>query len=126
MLFRSTDESHVHIHYFAVGDAQRIHPGLRAELVNNIRIENPQERFAAHKNGLRAWLDDYYLSVCKSFGMIRNSGARPAWRIKDRRIRATIIELDKIIAEHRDLEIQSKRDELWDMSQKYAREEMRY
>lgn len=120
------DESHIHIHFFVVGDAQRIHPGLRAELVDDVRIENPQNRYSAHKNGLRAWLDDYYLSVSKSFGMNRKSGAKPAWRIKDRRIRATIIELDKIIAKHNDLEILNKRNELWDISQKYEREEMRY
>lgn len=120
------DESHIHIHFFVVGDAQRIHPGLRAELVNDIRIENPRERYSAHKDGLRNWLDDYYLSVSKNFGMSRKSKSKPAWRIKDRRVRATIVELDKIIAEHKDVEMQIKRDELWDMAEKYAREEMRF
>lgn len=120
------DESHLHIHFFVVGDAQRIHPGLRAELVDNVRIENPPDRYAAHKKGLKAWLDDYHLSVCKPLGLARNLNSKPVWRVKDRRIRAMLIELDKIIAEFKDEEIQRSRDELWDASQKSMHEKMRF
>jgi hypothetical protein len=32
------DESHPHIHFVCVGDARRLHPGLRAEYVDGVRI----------------------------------------------------------------------------------------
>lgn len=120
------DESHFHIHFFVVGDAQRIHPGLRAELVDNIRIADPKRRFVAHKKGLTLWLDDYHAAVGKLFSLSRKENSKPSWRILDRRIRETLIKLDEVIAKKHDLEIKEQRDLLWDMSQKEMRGEMNF
>lgn len=121
-----TDESHPHIHFFIVGDAQRLHPGLRAELVNDIRIADPKTRMAAHASGLKAWLDDYQESVGQHFGMERTLNARPAWRIKDRSTRAKLFEIDKQLKQLPNADIQDQRNAVWDEEEKTDRPEMKF
>jgi hypothetical protein len=92
------DESHPHLHFFVVGNAQRLHVGLAAELVNNKRIEDPQTRMDAYKQGCKDFLDAYSEQVGIKHGMERKLDAKPAWRIKDRGLRSQVFELDKRIS----------------------------
>lgn len=108
------DESHPHIHFFVVGDAQRLHPGMKNELVDNKRMVVPADRFVAHKLGLKAWLDDFHVDVGQQCGLERSLGSRPAWRIKDRGTRARLFEIDKALSERPDTSIQQQRDGVWD------------
>lgn len=126
------DESHPHLHFFVVGDAQRLHPGLRAELVDDKRIEEPKERMQAHKGGLSEWITRYATDVCERFGLVRPEGSsRPAWRITDRSVRAELHSMDKRLAE---LEAQGidvtaereKRDAFWDQQPKAGRHKLRF
>lgn len=120
------DESHPHLHFFVVGDAQRLHPGLKSELVNDVRIEQPAARFEAHKVGLKLWLDDYHVSVGQHFGMQRTINAKPAWRIEDRATRAQLFAIDKKLLENADAQIQAQRDAVWDREEKTERPPMRF
>jgi hypothetical protein len=121
-----SDESHPHLHFFVIGDAQRIHPGMRAELVDDIRMTDNKARMTAHKAGLKAWLNDYHESVTQHFGLERTLHARPAWRIKDRATREKLFLIDKQLKERPDIDIQSSRDALWDESDKTERPAMKF
>lgn len=121
-----TDESHPHIHFFVVGDAQRLHPGLRAELVNDKRIDDPDTRMKAHVAGLKSWLNDYHESVAQHFGMERTLNARPAWRIQDRATREKLFQIDKQLKAVPNADIQAQRDQVWDEEYKTDRPEMRF
>jgi hypothetical protein len=94
------DEAYPHLHFFAAGDAQRIHPGLRSELVDNRRIENPEARMSAYKRGVKDWLDSYYVHVGLRNGHSRGGGVNlPAWRIRDRSTRRKMLEIDARLEE---------------------------
>lgn len=93
------DESHPHLHFFVVGDAQRLHPGMKNEIKGHTRIADPDERMDAHKAGLKKWLDKYHAEVGSLFGLERTLNAKPAWRVKDRSVRAKLYELDKELSE---------------------------
>lgn len=121
-----TDESHPHLHFFVVGDAQRLHPGMKAELVNDIRPTDNKARMIAHKAGLKSWLDDYHESVNQHFELERTLNARPAWRIKDRSIREKLFQIDKQLKERPDIDIQAQRNAIWDDSEKTERPDMKY
>lgn len=54
------DESHPHLHFYIVGNASRLHPGLRAEFYGRQRIKDDKERARRHRAGLKAFLDLYY------------------------------------------------------------------
>lgn len=121
------DESHPHLHFFIVGDAQRIHPGLCAELIDNLRIVDGKDRIQAHRAGLSGWLDEYYQDVCEPLGMIRKINARPAWRIKDRQVRERLFAIDKqILALCASSDLMNGRNEIWDQSAKIHRPTMRF
>jgi hypothetical protein len=121
-----TDESHPHIHFFVVGDAQRLHPGLRAELINDNRIVDPAARMLAHKSGLKSWLDDYQDSVGQHYGMERTLNARPAWRIQDRATREKLFQIDKQLKALPNADIEAQRNQVWDEEYKTDRPEMRF
>jgi hypothetical protein len=121
-----TDESHPHLHFFVVGDAQRIHPGMRAELVDDSRMTDNKARMVAHKAGLKSWLNDYHESVNQHFGLERTLNARPAWRIKDRGTREKLFEIDKQLKARPDIDIQAQRNAIWDDSEKTERPDMKY
>lgn len=118
------DESHPHLHFFLVGDAQRLHPGMKNELVNDQRLVIPAERFNAHKAGLREWLNDFHSCVAQPCGLLRNTEARKSWRIPDRATRRKLEEIDKLLAERPNPDIQERRDELWDSIPKIPRPRM--
>ena len=137
------DESHPHLHYFVVGDAQRLHPGLKNEVKGKTRIGDPKARMLAHKEGLKAFLNDYHAKVGSKHGMVRSLGSKPAWRIRDRGIRQQIFDLDKrivalesnsekeiVLRTPSELEaiasVKSIRDRMWDEQRKINRPEMRY
>ena len=73
-----TDESHPHFHFYIVGNASRLHPGLRAEFVDGRRIEDARERKRRYISGLKAFLDRYYAEVSCWFGHSRGDGRRTA------------------------------------------------
>jgi hypothetical protein len=106
------DESHPHLHFFVVGDANRLHPGLRCEFVNDIRIVDSGARFKAYKLGLRNWLRDYHTSVGQACGLHFVERLNPAPRIADRALWIRIAAIDKILAESPNTEAQILRDEL--------------
>ncbi len=116
------DEEFPHIHFFVVGDAQRLHPGLKAELIDNKRQGTGPERIAAHKRGLADWLDRYHARVGKEFGLTRKTDLRPTWRIKDRQVRQDLIGLQSKIDERE----QEKWNEIYDRAEKTQRETMRF
>lgn len=93
-----TDEANPHIHFFVVGDAQRLHPGLKAELINGKRENDPKARFELHKKGLISFLDDYHKQVGERHGLARSNGSRPVWRVRDRAVRSELHALDIRIA----------------------------
>ncbi len=78
------DESHVHFHFYIVGNASRIHPGLRSELVDGRRIKDGKERMRRHREALRAFLDRFYSDVGCKLGHSRGEHRRIARRIPDR------------------------------------------
>ena len=78
------DESHPHFHFYIVGNASRLHPGLRAEFVDGRRIKDDKERKRLHINGLKAFLDRYYEQVSCQFGHSRGDHRRSERRILKR------------------------------------------
>lgn len=118
------DEPYFHMHFFVVGDAQRLHPGMKNELVNNKRLVVSAERLVAHKLGLKGWLDDFHKSVGQPCGLLRSLGSRPAWRIKDRGARLKLLSIEKDLAERPETSIQTDADEVWDDLQKLDRPRM--
>lgn len=127
-----TDESHPHLHFFVVGDAQRLHPGMRAEVDESTgtRHTDNQERMRRHKAGLRAWLDNYQSVVGSMNNLVRSTGARETWRIKDRGTRAEIVKLHSQIDQVLDLQqrerLQASVDALYNEAEKVARPRMRF
>jgi hypothetical protein len=118
------DESHPHIHFFVVGDAQRLHPGMKNELVNDVRRTVSTERIAMHKEGLKAWLDDFHACVGGPCGLERSLGSRPVWRIADRGARLKLLNIEKALLERPDELLQEEAGEVWDELQKKARPRM--
>ena len=126
-----SDESHLHIHYFVVGDAQRLHPGLRAELVDDCRIAARKARCEAYSSGMAAWLDLYHEQVGERNGMIRGDGSsRPIWRIKDRSVRTEIANLQAAIQAVLDEQERAYLDdllkELYDSQPQHKRRKMKF
>jgi hypothetical protein len=124
------DESHPHIHFFIVGDAQRLHPGMRAEIdpTSGKRSRDNKWRIAQHKAGLKAWLDDYYLAVARHHDLDRKIGSRPTWRIKDRQLRSGLEALKGQLLETQDVQEQAQAqwEDLYDNAEKVPRPRMRF
>ena len=125
------DESHPHIHFYVVGDAQRTHPGMKNEISGKTRISNRALRNKAHKEGLSRWLDEYHKEVGIHFGFERTLHAKPAWRIKDRAVKSKMFDLDKELSSlraktsasnlvaHMELDrLSAMRDDLYEKQQK--------
>lgn len=79
------DESHPHLHFYIVGNASRLHPGLRAEFCGRQRIKDGKERARRHRAGLKAFLDLYYSEVSSTFDHSRGDHRRSARRIPKRK-----------------------------------------
>jgi Plasmid recombination enzyme len=108
-----TDESHPHIHFFVVGDAQRLHPGMKNELKDDRRIVKPADRFEAHRAGLRACLDDYYEFVGRACGLHRKHQSNPIERIKNRMTKKLLQEIVKQMADRPDPDILNLIDKIY-------------
>lgn len=125
-----TDESHPHLHFFIAGDAQRLHPGMRAELENDRRLTDNDERIRRHKAGLKRWLDDYQAQVGDKNHLVRGLGSRPAWRLKDRTLRTKVVELEKRLAQVIDAqmydEMRAGINEVYDQAEKLPRPVQRF
>jgi hypothetical protein len=68
---------------------------MKNEIKGKTRISDPDLRMKAHKEGLKKWLDEYHQEVSSRFGFERTLHAKPAWRIKDRSVKAKMFDLDK-------------------------------
>lgn len=117
-----SDESHYHFHFFKVGDPAKLHPGVMAEYESGKRLSDNDERMKRHKQGLRAFLDDFHSDVSAKHGLERTLNSRPAWRVRNRAVRAKLAECDKLAGE----EIKKVRDELYDVSPKVFRKPIRF
>ncbi len=128
------DESHPHLHFFVAGDAQRLHPGLRAELSEGgTRADKADatQRREAHKAGLRAWLDDYHRQVTQRHGMERGDGSsRPVWRLANRQMRSKLHEFEQRIKAIEDAQERAKLQAEWieqyDQAEHVNRKRMRF
>ena len=80
-----SDESHPHLHCYIVGNASRLHPGLRAEFEDGRRISDGRERIRRYRRGVGAFLDRYYSQVSCRFGHLRKGDRRLTPRIPKRR-----------------------------------------
>jgi hypothetical protein len=81
-----TDETYPHMHFYACGSAQQLHPGLRAELENGTRLQDGKERVRRHREGLREFLDRFHDRVGARHGHTRKGDRRPYQRIKSRAV----------------------------------------
>jgi Plasmid recombination enzyme len=88
------DESHPHIHYFVVGDANKTHPGLRARYADGIRLESKKEKDRRYRNSMTQFLDDYHLEVGSRFGMARKTRVGTTCRIRDRGLASRVKQLE--------------------------------
>lgn len=128
------DESHPHLHFFVVGDAQRLHPGLRAELAEGgTRADKADatQRRTAHRAGLKAWLDEYHRQVGEPHGMERGDGSsRPVWRLANRQLRSKLHEFAQRIEAIEDAQERAKLQAEWieqyDQAEHVERPRMRF
>ena len=111
------DESHPHMHFFVVGDANKLHPGLKNEFEDGKRIKDSSERFLRHKIGLRNWLKDYSEEVSEHCGLQYIESEEPVQRVENRAIHKRLVTIEKALAEHPNNEIQQLLDELLDSLQ---------
>lgn len=120
------DESHFHLHFFLVGDANRLHPGLAAEWRNGKRIESRKEKMTAYKTAMAQLLDEYHAEVGASCGLSRCLDSPPEPRIKDRALASRILELQRKLQEHPDPELSESLQRISVDAPKYARGRMHF
>lgn len=120
------DEAYPHLHFFCVGDANKIHPGLRAEFEDGVRLTGQSAKQTRHKAALRAFLDEYHNEVGEHFQLRRVSGQLPVRRIKDRAVASRVLKLER---RSREIDDQQGLDELkviCDRAAKWPRERLRF
>jgi hypothetical protein len=93
------DEGYFHLHFFVIGDANRIHPGLKQEFLNGQRLTSGKERHKNHVSGLCSFLDSYHQNVGAEFGLARKSENPRGPRIADRALATRLLKLEKKVAE---------------------------
>lgn len=106
------DESHLHLHFFIVGDANLLHPGLKEEFVDGHRLTSGRVRHERHVAGLRSFQDSYHEVVGSKFGLERRSENPSGPRIADRQLAKRLADLEKCVAALDDAEIQKAFDNL--------------
>lgn len=89
------DESYPHLHFFCAGDANDLHPGLRAEFEGGRRLGSKSEKQHRYKAAMRAFLDDYHAQVASHFQLERHTRQPSAPRIKDRAAALRILRLEQ-------------------------------
>jgi hypothetical protein len=120
------DEPHPHIHFVCVGDARRLHPGLRAEYVDGVRIESGRERTTRYRAAMVQFLDDYHAEVCAPLGLFRRSSVKPKQRIKDRPTALRVLELEERLRERADPAVFEELAQITADAPKPDRPEMRF
>jgi hypothetical protein len=90
-----TDENYPHLHFFCAGDANDLHPGLRAEFEDGRRLSSKTEKQRRYKAAMRAFLDDYHAQVAGHFQLERHTGQSSTPRIKDRAAALRILRLEQ-------------------------------
>lgn len=89
------DEGHPHLHFFVVGACRDLHPGLRAEYVDGIRIASRTEKVKRYAAAMRAYLDEFHAEVGSKYGLARSIRPRSLPRIRDRGTALRVLELEK-------------------------------
>ena len=103
------DEGNPHMHFFAVGDANLLHPGLMQEFKNGQRLISGRMRHERHVAGLKAFLDHYHQAVRQPFGLKRQSESPKGQRIENRDL---AIRLASIEAKVSKIECEETKEEL--------------
>lgn len=78
------DEGFLHLHFFVVGDANQLHPGLAAEFVDGVRLRSRLEKRKRYVAAMQNFLDEAHTAVGCKFNMDRVLARKPVPRIKDR------------------------------------------
>lgn len=85
------DEGFLHVHFAIVGDANQLHPGLRAEREGGKRKAG--KRSTDYRAGTSAFVDRYHEAVAAPRGWARKTEKITPWRIKDRAVREQVLDL---------------------------------
>jgi hypothetical protein len=120
------DESHPHVHFFCVGDARQLHPGLRAEYIDGIRIDSGRERSARYRAAMSQFLDDYHAEVGAPVGLSRRTSDKPKQRIKDRQTALRVLELEERLKDRGDPDLYDELQHITAEVPKYNRPDMRF
>jgi hypothetical protein len=114
-----TDETFPHLHFYACGSAQQLHPGLRSELDNGTRIPDGKERVRRHREGLRLFLDRFHDRVGARHGHTRKGDRRPYQRIKSRAVYLALKTAENTQRRLRDPELKALLDRAWGNSAEF-------
>lgn len=120
------DEAFPHLHFFCVGDANQIHPGLNAEFEDGARLTGHSAKRTRHKAGLRAFLDEYHHQVGEHFQLRRLSDRLPARRIRDRAMASRVLKLEQRLREIDDQQGLAELKAICDEAAKWRKERLRY
>ena len=115
------DESHLHQHYYVVGPAQHIHPGLRAEIESGRRIEDGKERVRRYRQGVKDFLDRYHAQVSSRYGHLRRGNGQALARIRDRATFNIMREAERVRQLTNDQKLGEMLDKVWRREAEYAR-----
>lgn len=99
------DEEHPHLHFYVVGECRELHPGLRAEYVEGVRISSRAEKVKRYTAAMRKFLDEYHAEVGQKYGLARAERDRSLPRIQDRAVALRILELEKQVRTAEELRV---------------------
>ena len=109
------DEGYPHLHFFAVGTCQHVHPGLKAEIQNGVLMKDRQARVDAHRKALTAFQDRFYEAVSVHFGHQRKSNRPRGVRIKERELYLERLELERLAQLNGDFETVQLFDKMYSL-----------
>lgn len=101
------DEGYLHLHFFVVGDANQLHPGLAAEFSEGVRLGSRLEKRVRYVAAMQNFLDEAHAEVGSKFDLERALGGKSMPRIKDRATYLQIRALREQIEAHAVPELQS-------------------
>lgn len=102
------DEEHLHLHFFVAGDANVLHPGLRAEFENGRRLSSRAEKQVRYKAAMREMQDSYHADVGRPCGLARMGRGLGQPRIKDRALALRVLSLERKLEAANDPEISAE------------------
>jgi Plasmid recombination enzyme len=120
------DESHPHLHFFVVGDANKTHPGLRARYTDGIRLECKKEKDRRYRKAMKQFLDDHHREVSSRFDIARKTQVGSTCRITNRGLAYRINKLEKRLVEAGDEQGLERLSEIVRDAPKTPRESMRF